>query len=291
MIINLLSENVELYKIPDDVIESQLNDDILKSMCVTASGYFPEALGHNLKRSADVFTAVLYCTAGVGYFEYEGKTWPVKAGDCLFCLPNIPHRYWADKKNPWTIYWSHVEGNDCQRYFDLLDINIENPLIKIDIVPSIMALFRDICNTAKKGYNLHNAYFLSSCARQIFTTMIKLKSENFETGHSGRKFSDVLNLMNEKIRESITIPELAEYCCLSQSYFVRKFKQKFGYSPIEYFNRLKIQTASHYLSASELSIKQVAHHLGFEDPLYFSRLFHKIMKVSPREYKKKNKVI
>jgi len=289
--INILSENVELYQIPIDVVENQLKDELLKQLCVTSSGYFPLALGHNLKRPANSFTAILYCTSGVGYFKYKEKVWEVKAGDCLFCLSDIPHQYWADKKDPWTIYWSHVEGFDCKKYWELLGVTVENPVLKIDIVPSIMGLFRDICDTAKKGYSNYNAYYLSSCIRQIFSIMIRLKFDNFDSSQTNKRFSDVLNIMNEKIRENITIAELAEFSCLSPSYFVRKFKTNFGYSPIEYFNRLKIQTASHFLSASDLSIKEIAHHLGFEDPLYFSRLFHKIMKISPRDYKKKNKVI
>ncbi|HVS95503.1 MAG TPA: helix-turn-helix transcriptional regulator, partial [Puia sp.] len=55
--------------------------------------------------------------------------------------------------------------------------------------------------------------------------------------------------------------------------------------PIEYFNHLKIQKACQYLLHTELRIKEIACKLGFEDPFYFSRMFHKLMGMSPNQYR------
>lgn len=57
--------------------------------------------------------------------------------------------------------------------------------------------------------------------------------------------------------------------------------------PKDYFTRLKMHKASQLLNNPNLSIKEVADLVGYEDPLYFSRVFKQINAVSPTEYRKK----
>ncbi|MBC7626240.1 MAG: helix-turn-helix transcriptional regulator [Ferruginibacter sp.] len=56
---------------------------------------------------------------------------------------------------------------------------------------------------------------------------------------------------------------------------------------MEYFNHLKIQKACQFLLFTKLRIKEISIELGIEDHYYFSRLFHKVMGVSPVCYRKK----
>src|SRR5690606_40995788 len=59
-----------------------------------------------------------------------------------------------------------------------------------------------------------------------------------------------------------------------------------GYSPIEYFNHLKIQHACQLLQFSDRRIFEIALAIGIEDPYYFSRLFSTQMGISPKQYRK-----
>lgn len=72
-----------------------------------------------------------------------------------------------------------------------------------------------------------------------------------------------------------------------RAHFSVTFKKKTGFSPIEYFNHLKMQKASQYLLFTNLRIKEIAQEVGIEDPYYFSRLFTKIMGISPVHYREK----
>ena len=62
---------------------------------------------------------------------------------------------------------------------------------------------------------------------------------------------------------------------------------KTGFSPIEYFNHLKVQKACQYLLFTDLRVKEIADKLGIEDPYYFSRMFSKLMGMSPGTYRTK----
>ena len=64
------------------------------------------------------------------------------------------------------------------------------------------------------------------------------------------------------------------------------FKKQTGHSPLTYFNLLKMQQACLLLDTTDMKINQICYKIGIEDTYYFSRLFSKIMGMSPREYRK-----
>jgi AraC-like DNA-binding protein len=94
-----------------------------------------------------------------------------------------------------------------------------------------------------------------------------------------------INYMKNNLDRSITVDELADHLNYSNSYLYSLFKEETGYSPIHYFNHLKIQKACQYLSSTDMSVKEISYELGFKDPFYFSRLFKKQMEVSPTAYR------
>jgi AraC-like DNA-binding protein len=63
------------------------------------------------------------------------------------------------------------------------------------------------------------------------------------------------------------------------------FKEQTGYSPIDYFIRLRMHQACQLLDTSQLSVKRIAAALGYDDPLYFSRVFKGVNDISPTEYR------
>ncbi|MCB0166075.1 MAG: helix-turn-helix transcriptional regulator, partial [Anaerolineae bacterium] len=65
----------------------------------------------------------------------------------------------------------------------------------------------------------------------------------------------------------------------------RVFKKKTGYAPIDYFIRLKIQKACELLETTDQQVSEIGHSLGYPDIYYFSRLFKKVVGLSPRQYR------
>ncbi len=76
---------------------------------------------------------------------------------------------------------------------------------------------------------------------------------------------------------------MSRHVNLSVSHFCMLFKNKIGYTPVEYVNHLKVQIACQYLQFTNHRIKEIAELIGMEDPYYFSRLFQSLMGVSPKQ--------
>ncbi|NJO24646.1 MAG: helix-turn-helix transcriptional regulator [Bacteroidia bacterium] len=78
---------------------------------------------------------------------------------------------------------------------------------------------------------------------------------------------------------------MAKAVYLSASHYSSLFRKKTGFSPIEYFNHLKVQQACQHLTLTDKQVKEIAFELGFDDAYYFTKVFTKMMHVTPHQYR------
>ena len=101
-----------------------------------------------------------------------------------------------------------------------------------------------------------------------FYPMVKMKE-----GFKGERFASLPDNLLETYSKDPLIGDL----------FLRK---------IGYFPRVKyhyIQKACQYIELTDLKLQDIATAIGFEEPAYFSRLFTKIMGMTPSAYRKQEK--
>lgn len=103
------------------------------------------------------------------------------------------------------------------------------------------------------------------------------------------RLTRVLEHVKQHMDKDISIEVLADVACVTRPYLIRLFKREFGVSPLQYINRKKMERAQLMLLTENLTVKEVAWQLGFNDHSYFIRLFKKTTGTTPLGYRRQMK--
>jgi AraC family transcriptional regulator len=125
---------------------------------------------------------------------------------------------------------------------------------------------------------------LASLLVQLFGPREKLK--NHQGGLTKFQFKKVVELMEHNIDKPVSLKELCACIDLSSSYFSGAFRQRTGVAPYQYMLRLRIERARITLKTSNQQISDVARAVGFSNQRHFSKVFQRIVGVSPRDYRR-----
>ena len=87
---------------------------------------------------------------------------------------------------------------------------------------------------------------------------------------------------------NLKLEQIAKLCNLSLSSFKREFKKEFNDSPTNYINQKRLEKAKELLTLTDLTISEIAYETGFQDSLYFTRLFKNKIGIPPSIYRKEN---
>ncbi|RFS21980.1 AraC family transcriptional regulator [Chitinophaga silvatica] len=260
-----------------------------QQLYITDIGYYPKAKFHHRKREQGADEHILiYCQEGKGRITLKKKTYSIEPGDCFLLPRNQSHEYAADELEPWTIYWAHFLGESSDGLLNNAVKVWKGHKTFLPFSKERTQLFDLIYSLLERGYrqehlafaNMNFWSFLSSC---WYPDLVPVSNKKPDADI----VDTAINYMNQHLDKLITLQQMAIAVNLSQSHFSFLFKNGTGYSPIEYFNHLKVQQACQYLLFTTLRIKEIAIQLGISDPYYFSRMFTKVMGISPNQYRDK----
>lgn len=271
---------------PPNIVASQQQHPLLTNLWLTDTGNFKRAKGHVWERNqAEVETnLIIYCLQGKGWFDGGGANWEVRPGDVIIARAGIAHSYGADTDDPWTIQWAHFDGKEVPQLLTLVDLPAMGGVISVGYQDSISTVFNDMLITLHAGFSQQHLLVATACLRYILSRIALTRSQS-PSSRAGLAVERVINLMRRNISKRYRLDQLASHAKMPRSTFIRIFRQKTGYPPVEYFLRLKVQRACELLETTDLSIGQISRQLGYEDQYYFSRLFKKFMHLSPQNYR------
>lgn len=105
--------------------------------------------------------------------------------------------------------------------------------------------------------------------------------------------SDPINTAEQYIKshynKSLSVDGIARSVGMSKSYFLHKFTEQIGSSPIAYLNSYRILQAAEMLTGTNLPISEIACNCGFKTLSHFNKQFQKIIHQSPRDYRRKHR--
>ena len=97
-----------------------------------------------------------------------------------------------------------------------------------------------------------------------------------------------ITYFNTNYNRAINVEEYASSIGMSISWFIRSFRKYTGNTPVQFLTALRMTNAQVLLETTSYSINEIAGIVGYNNPLYFSRLFHKQKGCSPSEYRARN---
>ena len=91
--------------------------------------------------------------------------------------------------------------------------------------------------------------------------------------------------LEEHYYEDLSLTEVAEYVGITASYLSNLFSKQVGMKFVDYLNEVRIDHACTYLRQNYLKNYEIAYKVGFRDEKYFSKVFRRVMDMTPSEYK------
>jgi len=277
--------------LPEGLLANYSKEPLIGNLYIRRIGFFPRVKFHYVQKKKGVdYAMLIYCTDGKGWCIINGKTYEIKGGQFILIPPNTPYSFGADETEPWTIYWLHFRGQLMSSF--LLSVSMPSSILPSDHsrLQNRIDLFEEIYNSYSLGYIKEYMIYSSMCLYLFLASFIWIEQYRHMQIPGVKEYpfsSKVIYYMQENLENNLSLDQLAAYFRYSSSHFSMLFQKETNVSPINYFIRLKIQKACQYIVLTNLKLNEIATKLGFEEPAYFTRVFTKIMGISPSAYRKK----
>lgn len=233
---------------------------------------------------------LLYIAAGKGYFYFKGSKTPtiVEKGNMVLFRPGEPQVYYYYAKHKTEVYWVHFTGWKVEQYLDSYELPKSENVFFTGVSPDYPWIYNQIIRELqlqRANYEDVNKLFI----HHIFLTINRYIKEGRQI--KNETISDIeraIHYFNENFNKPISIEQYALEHLMSVNWFIHSFKEVTNVPPMQYIVSLRINAAKGYLENTNKSISEISDAVGYENALYFSRLFKKYTGMTPTEYKKAN---
>ena len=232
---------------------------------------------------------LLYIASGKAYFYLDESKRCVSKGNMVIYRPDEPQLYYYYGKDKPEICWVHFSGTDVEEILSKYGLPQKENVFLTGSSPDYEWIYRQMIQELRFGrYNYED--LLEIMLRQIF---LKINRYIYE---GAKRNSDIIDgierathYFNENYNKNISIENYAEECHMSACWFIKSFKEITKMTPMQYIVSLRLTNAMNMLDNTNYSISEIAGLVGYDNALYFSRLFHKRTGMSPSEYRKRIK--
>lgn len=229
---------------------------------------------------------ILYVANGKTHFWFDGREEIVSTGHMVLYKPEEIQKYvYYLEDNP-EVFWIHFTGSDVKNILAYHGISLDEHVFYCGVLPDYKALFRKIIQElqlCRYGYE----DYIASLFNDILLLVDRQQHEQKKTtGNVQEQIERAAAYFNENYNTKISIDDYAESLHISTNWFIHNFKQYAGMSPAQYILSLRMVNAQSLLERTTYNIKEISEIVGYENPLYFSRVFKKEIGKSPAQYRK-----
>lgn len=233
---------------------------------------------------------LLYVSAGIAHFHFENEKNEtiVSAGNMVLYRPKEFQKYEYYGTDKTEVYWIHFTGNNVKNILRSYGISDDMRVFYVGTSLEYTRIFKRAISELQRCQTDYQEVLvlllrqlLIAIHRQV-TRERKLSNEYLDT-----EMDIAAQYFNDNYNTDIRIEDYAAQRGMSVSWFIRNFKQYTGSTPMQYIVSIRITNAQMLLEGTTYTISEIGRIVGYDNPLYFSRLFHKQKGFSPSEYRKR----
>jgi AraC-like DNA-binding protein len=226
---------------------------------------------------------------GKSRLKTSGKTIRMNDHDCWLIQPQAVHgETYATPHQSYKLLWivfTHMGVNFFLSTYTFKDgfiVQMERLYCLIDQLESLWE------QAARKDINenrLVRAKFQSLMIQALLTGLSQIELQcSDQIDHQKVLIGQIRQHIEHHFREDISIDELAQMARCTPNYLNGLFRKFLGQPIHQYILQKRLDTAKRLLTDHHIPIKEIAYELGFNDPLYFSRIFRKRFGISPTHF-------
>lgn len=186
--------------------------------------------------------------------------------------------------------------NDFSALFKKFQFDpLEVVKLLIEVYVRLQSSYPEFSKSLIELYGLEDSYpknlesfdtydFLLQENIKLYTEVIK-KIVEIRNRKDKRLVKIIKDYINENYHEPISLNMIAENIYLSPSYISDLFKKQTGENITDYLAKVRIEKAKILLKDLQIKSYEIGEMVGYKDPAYFSKVFKKVVGVSPNEYR------
>ena len=231
----------------------------------------------------------LYIINGTKQFLLGGELYSARTGDLIIFRPGDVHEEWmlSRKLTRMCVRCHPIDMAAAQAAFPSRETL--PPVVRLPWKQRFQNLFSRM-SEERAHPKVHSDLLLGAYLVE-FVVLLSRAAETFsarrEKGAQDSvraRVRSAIELIHNNIDRTLRLDELARSAFMSVSRFSHVFKQEMGEAPKEYLIDERIKRAKQMLATTKMSAQDVAVSLGYDNPLYFYRLFKKKTGMTTRQY-------
>lgn len=231
-----------------------------------------------------------YSLEGYGIFESSNQKTKLTKGKAFFITFPDESSYYLPEEiedNPWTYFYIHFKGPAVKPFYKRIK-ELNNSIISLDLDNPPIRMFFELFQLVH-NHNKLEPYKGSEWLYQFLISLLK----SIEFPSNLKRSPCVLEAIHWMQRNYSTPQNIEDMCRVigvSISHLTRQFDKEQGITPIKYLTRLRIEHSMYLLLNTDMTIDSIAKNCGFACGNYFSKVFKKMLHLTPHEYRRQHRI-
>ena len=205
----------------------------------------------------------------------------------MLIVPPFEELYFdSDPKDNIEFYYISVAGKGCEALFENAGLDHSPRIYECPFISEIPRLFYG--PLFENHQNTDPSYCLLGFFIQLMGYHKKqnIIKQSLHNEAAYQYYCQAICYIESYLLTNITPEDVAKFLNISYSYLRKIFSLYSDCSARDYILKKRFQYAANKLSLTKCSVQTAAESIGYSDYVHFSKMFKKIMGVSPSQYKK-----